>query len=163
MLRRPKRPPRPTWGDRPDGRPRVLLECEPEATPSIIAEVIEKEGYAVETCHGPSDHGCALLENGSCDLIDGADVVVNMLRSSNEGETILHETELLRRPPAIVAEKTSPHMGAATHDGADPPAPGPQRVTIVQRPVTKEALLGAIETALEQREAAPPVWSDGIG
>ena len=76
-----RRTARQSWGTREDDRVRVLLECEPHASPSIIASVIERHGFAVRTCEGPATGPCDLLDGGHCSLVDDADVVVNMLRA----------------------------------------------------------------------------------
>ena len=64
------------WDESESNRVRVLLECPPAESPSIIASAIERRGYAVRTCEGPSVKPCALLDHGACALVDGADVVV---------------------------------------------------------------------------------------
>src|SRR5690606_28116427 len=93
-----------------DPRSRVLLECAASSSPSIIARVVERHGFAVRTCEGPGDRGgCDLLDHGACALVSGADVVVNMLTgwdptSSEVLAAVLDE----RRPPATVVELTRP-------------------------------------------------------
>jgi hypothetical protein len=80
------------------------LECAPDAAPTLIASLIEREGYAVRTCEGPTDDACDLLDRGACSLVDGADVVVNLLGDSPSERAVLGATERLRRPPAVVAQ-----------------------------------------------------------
>lgn len=94
---------RPCWDDESTPRVRVLLECESTDSPSIIASVIERHGFAVRTCEGPRERRCRLLEDGVCELVDEADVVVNMLRSSPTGPRVLRAVAQTRRPPALVA------------------------------------------------------------
>ncbi len=128
-----RRPNHQRWSD-DGGRPRVLLECPPAASPSIIATLIERDGYEVQTCTGPAVTSCDLLEHGACALVDGADVVVNLLGPVPDDVAVLDAMTSLRRPPAIVAEV----RGAA-----------PDTVTAVQYPATRRALLRAIRAALQ--------------
>lgn len=135
------------WSDGEEGRVRVLVECEPEFAPSIIASVIERHGFEVRTCDGPHGAGCDLLENGACALVDGADVVVNMLCNREPGRRVLSEVAGLRRPPAVVAEMTQPQVLAATGTGGDAPAVDLERVTVIEMPVKSGALIDAINAA----------------
>jgi len=144
MRRRSARQP---WSDAPDPRARVLLECGPEAAPSIVASVIERHGYEVRTCEGPGSGPCDLLQDGACALVDGADVVVNMLGTS--GSTVLAQVSGQRRPPAVVAEMTRPQVKAVARSGPDGTVPA-EHVTVVHTPVTTRQLIDAIEAA------APP-------
>lgn len=120
-----------SWNSDDGDRVRVLLECSPDASPSLIASLIEREGYAVRTCEGPTDDACDLLDRGACSLIDGADVVVNLLDGTPSERAVLGATERLRRPPAIVAQ-----MGNAST-------------------LTRRALLDDIDEALDRRADAP--------
>ncbi len=154
MFGKAKRPHDPAWDDGEGDRVRVLLECGHDSTPSIIAAVIAEEGYDVRTCTGPGDHSCSLVEHGSCELVDGADVVVNMLRPHEGGKEVLDRTTELRRPPAVVAEMT-PDRIRRIERGEDPDDPGSDRVTVVQTPVTREGLVQAIRAALDQDVPVP--------
>jgi hypothetical protein len=148
MRRRNARQP---WSEAPEPRIRVLLECGPEAAPSIVASVIERHGYEVRTCEGPGSGPCDLLADGACALVDGADVVVNML--GGRGSAVLAHVSGLRRPPAVVAEMTRPQADAAVRSGPDEPAlPAlhSEHVTVVHTPVNTRQLIDAIEAA------APP-------
>jgi hypothetical protein len=157
-----RRTPRQTWTDHTDLRVRVLLECEPESTPAIIASVIERHGYAVRSCEGPDAHGCDLLVNGVCALVDGADVVVNMLRTPVVGRNILNGVAAVRRPPAVVAEVRHSEGLAASGSVTDPPGVDLDRVTVMEAPVTGKALISAIERAVERRNRPVPIWGDGF-
>lgn len=135
------RTPRQTWSDGTDGRVRVLLECEHDSSSSILASTIERHGYEVRTCEGPDEHGCDLLVNGVCALVDGADVVVNMLRTPVVGAEILDGVAAVRRPPVVVA---------------------PGRTLPIDTPVTGRVLVAAITQAIQQRNRPVPVWGDGF-
>ena len=157
-----RRPIRQAWASRADPRVRVVLECQPESSPSIISSVIERHGYAVRTCEGPGRHGCDLLVNGVCALVDGADVVVNMLRTPTVGRSILDEVAAIRRPPAIVAERTHPRAFAAGDSAADAPDLDLDRITLIEAPVTGRHLIDAITTAVMRRNQPVPCWGDGF-
>ncbi len=148
---------------REESRVRVLLECDPEFSPSIVASVIERGGFAVRTCEGPGDNDCDLLVNGACTLVEGADVVVNMLGTRSVGRNILDEVAGLRRPPAVVAEMTHPEVLAATEPSADTEGIDLDRITVVETPVTGDSLIEAINTAIKRRSQPVPWWGDGSG
>lgn len=133
--------PQQSWGDEDDERVRVLIECQHTDSPAIIASVIERDGYAVRTCEGPDAGRCELVEHGHCGLVDGADVVVNMLRDPVEGPRIADAVAAVRRPPALVVERSRPKDAV----GLDVPPSGP---TVVHTPITRAALLAAIDDAL---------------
>ena len=156
MRRRTTREP---WARRDDDRVRVLLECEPHSSPSIIASVIERHGFAVRTCEGPSFDHCDLLEGGACALVDDADVVVNMLRSRDRD--VLAELAGRDPAPAVVAEMT--HAQASGAAGSEPGAGAPpydlDRITVVETPVNTRALIEAINEAVG-RSVRPALPAD---
>lgn len=74
------KPPVAPWAEDAGLRPRVLLECPPEGSPWIVASVLEREGFEVAVCEGPTPrHRCPLAHDQSCPALDGADVVLSML------------------------------------------------------------------------------------
>lgn len=142
MRTRRKAAPKATWEGADDQRIRVLVECGSNATPSLIASAVEREGYDVRVCHGPSEAGCDLLAHGACALLDGADVVVNLLTEDEHGPEVLEGTLGLRRPPAIVIDDPT----TVVDDG-------PARVEVVASPLTRTRLHTAIRRAAEHRGA----------
>lgn len=150
------------WDESESNRVRVLLECPPAGSPSIIASAIERRGYAVRTCDGPSAKPCALLDHGACALVDGADVVVNMLGSTPREIPVLDAVAGLRRCPAMVVEV--PPRARVDADGQDVTAiPEPADAVIeVAGPMTASALFGGIEAALQHREQRIAWWGDGF-
>ena len=132
------------WDPESEGQVRVLLECQHTDSPAIIASVIEREGYAVRTCTGPDAGRCDLVAHGHCDLVDGADVVVNLLRDPVEGPQIADAVASVRRPPALVVERPWPKDGAG-------PGPAGARAAVVHPPVTRASLVAAIDEALGDR------------
>ncbi|WP_426574030.1 hypothetical protein [Aquihabitans sp. McL0605] len=130
-----------------DDRVRVVLECPAEASPALIAQLIERHGYAVRTCEGPGARPCSLLAYGACELVDGADVVVNMLTPGPVQHDVLHAVAGTRRPPAVIAE-----IPRATDLVAGGPggAPVPENVTVVTKPTTTRKLMDAMDQALDR-------------
>ena len=139
-----RRPARQTWTGDDGTRTRVLLECPSEASPSMIASVVERAGYAVRTCDGPVEGPCDLVCQGSCGLVDGADVVVNMLGYGETGRQVLKLVADGRRPPGLVVELTRSQAIAAA---VDDPQLVEGSVTVVETPVTRLELLAAIRSA----------------
>lgn len=137
-----------SWNDDDGTRTRVLIECPPESSPSMIADAVARHGYAVRTCEGPEAGRCDLVHDGSCGLVDGADVVVNMLGFGHTGREVLEAVADRRRPPALVVELTKPQAIAAAVDDAQMDL---DRVTVVETPVSRQALLDAIDDAASRQ------------
>ncbi|MGB2756863.1 MAG: hypothetical protein WBD02_04290 [Acidimicrobiia bacterium] len=97
---------RTKWKHPSSSRPRVLLECPSDLSPSIIATVIERHGMDVHICEGPADGGkCSLLDSGTCDAVNEADVVVNMLGQRRaHGRQIAEAVRTMPDGPALVIE-----------------------------------------------------------
>ena len=159
-MRKPPRQPR--WDESDAARVRVLLECPPASSPSIIASAIERRGYAVRTCEGPTIGPCALLDNGACALVDGADAVINMLGTSRCEAPVLEAIAGLRRRPAIVAEVPCTVRVDANGSNPAPTRDPADAVTDLRSPVTTKALFEGIEEALRQREQRVAWWGDGF-
>ena len=53
-----------SWNDDDGTRTRVLIECPPESSPSMIADAVARHGYAVRTCEGPDAGRCDLVHDG---------------------------------------------------------------------------------------------------
>lgn len=142
-------------------QPRVLIECPASASPSIVAQVVERHGFAVRTCVGPQDRGrCDLIDHGVCPLVSGADVVVNMLHSEDpSAAAVLGAVMAQRRPPATVVELTPARLAASSRGGAG--SIGPPQPTVITTPVTGADLICGINTAIERRERTVPWWGDG--
>lgn len=161
---------RRSWANRSDGSVRVLLECEPESSPAIIASMIERHGYEVLTCEGPGAitcegpgaTGCDLLEHGACALVDGADVVVNMLRSPAIGRRILDGVASMRRPPAIVAELPSTKLATAGATSSGSHAVDLDRIVVIESPANITNLIDSIDRAVRRPNSPIPLWGDGF-
>jgi hypothetical protein len=140
-----------TWNGDTADRPRVLIECPPDASPGIIADVVERNGFAVRTCSRAADRRCDLLDCGHCTLVTGADVVVNLLGQHRErGRRIAEAVRDERRPPALVVEV--PAAVGVELDGE------PGEPIRLPRPLRTAALLDAIRSALATRDLPAPRW-----
>ncbi|MFN8018715.1 MAG: hypothetical protein U0P45_11390 [Acidimicrobiales bacterium] len=140
------------------GRVRVLVECPPQRSPSLVASLLEREGYEVRTCEGPTARRCDLLQHGSCTLVSGADVVVNMLGSQPEGREILEAGRRTVGRRRWWPSLTNPQAIAVAVDGQGR-ADG-DKVVVVETPVTRRHLVGAIGSP--RHLAFPrPQWGDG--
>ncbi len=157
-----KSPRQPRWDEGDAARVRVLLECPAPDSPSIIASAIERRRYAVRTCEGPSAGSCALLDDGACALVDGADVVVNMLGATPRESRVLPAVAGLRRCPAIVAEVRSRASVAVSRGDASVVPESPDAIIELRAPVTRSELFSGIEEALRRREQRIAWWGDGF-
>lgn len=140
---------------------RVLIECPASSSPSIVADVVRRHGFDVRTCEGPCDRGaCDLLDHGTCALVSGADVVVNLLGAADPAaDDVLGAVLAERRPPACVVERT-PERLRLDRDGRRVPA-GRRRPTTIVSPVTSRDLIRGVYDAIESRERSVPWWGDG--
>ena len=153
-MRRPI--PTDSWEEAPADAVRVLVECPPEQTPDVVAGILERHGYAVRTCEGPDKrHHCPLVTTGACNLVSGADVVINLFGASDQ-----HASEVLgalteeRRPPAVITEMPTPEIQRRTE--SDDWWFDRDRVNIVASPLTTATLLEAVEAALAEQGKKPP-------
>ena len=78
-----QRPPARPWpADASCRRRRLLVESGDPALAISDFSVFSAAGFDVALCQGPpegDDDGCPLLRGGTCDLVDGADVVLHAL------------------------------------------------------------------------------------
>lgn len=159
--------------DATSSRPRVLIECPASASPSIVAQVVQRQGFDVRTCVGPQDRGgCDLIDKGTCALVSGADVVVNMLDAQDRSApAVLGAVMAERRPPATVVELTLARTAALRRhadghadghvDGHAGGHVGELGATVITTPVTSADLIHGINTAIERRERTAAWWGDG--
>lgn len=134
---------------------RVLVEGAPHDSPEVIAGVVARRGVDVAVCTGPGDGvRCPLLRDGACELIDGADVVVNLL-ANDDGRRIADATLSQRRPAQLVYEV---RLSETCRNG-----PPPEGAELVPTPVTQRSLLEAVDAAIGRAlPAGGPVWGDGV-
>lgn len=140
------------WGA---SSPRVVLECAATDSPEIVADVIRRAGYEVAVCTGPEPgRPCDLLADGSCALVDEADVVVNLL-DGDVGHEIGVQIASCRRPPAQVLQVGPP---TRCRDEVEPATDD----VLIGRRFTGAQLVDAIRTAMRRRATPPAMWSDGV-
>lgn len=70
-----------SWSSTRRIRPRVLMESSDVAVGWALGNALDRAGYEVAVCHGPSVHGtpCPLVQGGECPLAAGADVIVSRM------------------------------------------------------------------------------------
>ncbi|MCP4434642.1 MAG: hypothetical protein GY812_03975 [Actinomycetia bacterium] len=144
-----------TWADAPEDRIRVLLECDPASSPSIIGPMIERRGFEVRTCEGPDSVPCDLLTSGACPLVDGADVVVNIIRERETAIELVNAVTAIRRPPAVLAQVKRVR---AERDGRCPD--DRNDVIEISPHVNSDQLVEAIGTAVERNRQPIPIGAD---
>lgn len=145
---------RAAWSEESD-RVRVLVECAAHDNPDFVADVVGRQGVDVTVCTGPGDGvRCPVLRGGACELVDGADVVVNML-VSDHGRRIADRVLAQRRPAEVVYEV---RLSEVRRNGSPP-----DDAELIATPVTQDRLLRAVGAAIERaRPPGGPVWGPGV-
>jgi len=134
--------PMPIWIGEASG-PRVLIEATDFAKQAALGNILEGQGYSVQTCGGPeaTDDRCPLVEFDHCDGIARADVVVHSMGSHDPRNREVLEKILARYPDTpVVVEAPRPLVEHRPDDYA--------QCTVVFQPVTRTTLLDAIAAAL---------------
>lgn len=142
-----------SWPEKRGGH-RVLIENPDAAELWAHADALREAGYEVATCLGPTpahEHGpwyrrrrsregdpCPLLGQGSCPLVDGADVVVSTTQLTDNRE-ILAALRARRSPPVVVE-------GTTADLEQDGDVVGDARK--IEQPVTPDLLLAAVNEVL---------------
>lgn len=130
-----------TWRGTPDG-PRVLIEHHDANVGLAVADLLAAEGYAVSTCGGPSERRpCPLSQGARCRQTEEADVVVFGLEVEDEidREVLANLRKQMPDTPIVVEIPTARVPFYAEELDRCVPVP---------RPMTRDALLVAIERAL---------------
>lgn len=129
---------------------RVLLVQRDQAVADRMADDLEKAGYEVERCLGPDLEPCPVVEAAPCPLVDGADVLVYdawVAGDSGAGEHLTASLRELYADLPIVLTSAHDPLDWVERDGA-------HRVFPLPRDPSTQALLGAIEIALEDQGMA---------
>ena len=122
-------------------RPRVLLECPPLFCPPIVAAALERDGFDVVVCKGPTRHRpCPLANGGSCGAVESVDVVLNMLDSRD-----VDQAEVL---PALAEAGSDRAPVVAVIDGFDPGSSG---VRTLDRKTKGPEIVAAVRGALDRQ------------
>lgn len=135
----------PRW-PRDTGGPRALVECEDPVIQDGLVRVLHEEGYVVAACGGPrarASHACPLVSEGTCGLVEGADVVVHALDGSDPANRAILASIREQAPETPVVIEVGPRANASTElaAGCEP----------VGYPMTRQALLDAVERAITRR------------
>ena len=137
----------PGWSTRP--APRVLVEVDDGAEAFARVRVLEAAGYHVSWCPGPDGHParrCPLVHEGTCPLVDAADVVVTALRLHHESTRDVLDALARTKPDLpVVVEAAGPaaeRWSAAVGDR-----------TVVCAPTSSTELVAAVGEALREAPA----------
>jgi hypothetical protein len=79
----------------------MVLDVTPGDHERFERHLLEGMGHKVEVCHGPEGHGCPLIEDGTCPLVDEAHGVVFKLDLDRE-----YHRQILARYRALLPEGT---------------------------------------------------------
>jgi hypothetical protein len=138
----------PTWPERVDERPRVLVENQDFGCAYAMERILESEGFEVAVCGGPNalEARCPLIASGHCALAAGADVIVHSLNPDRLEHAVVLRALRSHHPdtPRIVE------------------VPGPATVrhgellegsTVVAMPITRTTFLRAVRSSAGAGEA----------
>ncbi len=116
---------------------KILLIDDDEMVRELLAMRLEIMGHTPEQA-GDGDEGFARLRDGGLDLI-----VLDMLMPKMDGIAFLKELGSLDAPapPVLV-------LSATKIDAADLPRLPGQRVELLRKPASADAILAAVETIL---------------
>jgi bifunctional DNase/RNase/CheY-like chemotaxis protein len=112
----PTRPRAPanTGGQR---RERVLVEDPDPAWRDLMAQMLDPEGYEVDTCPGPGGltEGCPLLAHQPCPKAERADIILNSLPVDNfANAAVLRSQQEIYRDKLSVLEGEPPAWSTAS-------------------------------------------------
>ena len=151
----------PTWPERVDERPRILIEHQDLGMGCAMQRVLESEGFEVAICGGPDNlrGRCPLVASGRCALAADADIIVHGLNPDRlEHAVVLHA--LRSHHPATPRIVEVPGPAAARHtellEGS----------TVLPMPTTRAAFLRAVRscagvTDALDRKGVDPLVGDG--
>lgn len=100
----------PEWSVEDTGA-RVLVEATDGLTRDVVTRILSREGYAVLGCEGPEggDGSCPLTVGRECAAVEGADVVVQVLRQTDpRTQEVLIEIKRHRPELPVVVEVAAP-------------------------------------------------------
>lgn len=130
-----------TWRGTPNG-PRVLIEHHDANVGLAVGNLLAAEGYEVSTCGGPFERRpCPLSSGDRCRQTEEADVIVFGLEVEDEiDRDVLARLKTAVPDTPIVVEIPAARVPFYKEEL--------ERCVPVPRPMTREALLDAIERAL---------------
>ena len=129
---------------------RVLVVHNDPAIADRVAANLQLAGYDTDTCLGPMDQQCPVVEGLPCPRADGSDVLVYDARVVGDAEGMrnlaLHLRDVYADLP-VVLTSVDDSAGWVTLDG-------PDRVVPVPLDADPTALREAVETALTEQGMA---------
>jgi hypothetical protein len=139
------------WPDGAGGGPRVVVECRDDVLADAAAGTLSAAGYHVMSCVGPDDrHRCPLLDGGGCPLVEGADVVVDMLGfGDDDGARVLGRLKERYPDTPVVAEASTSERARHADDLSG--------VFIAESPMRGAGLLTQVAVAQWAREQSEPL------
>lgn len=100
----------------PEGTTRVVIEHADPAAQWAMERVLRDRGYDVVTCGGPAVAPCSLLEEGRCELIETATVVVNCLGLDDmQARAVASETQRRYVKTPVVMALTALELESHRH------------------------------------------------
>ena len=134
--------------------PRVLVESSDAAVGWALGNALDRAGYEVAVCHGPSIHGapCPLVQRGECELAAGADIIVNRMWLTEPANR-----DVLRTLPTYVP--ATPVIVEAGLQERERHADLLAGCRVVPAPLTTRALLGVVHD--ERTRAAGSLARNG--
>lgn len=139
--------------------PTVVVEIAGAEMGAAVVDVLRSEGYQAVVCGGPAallTGQCPLVEGRSCPLVEWADVVVHALGIEDPEGRAVFEAERrasLDRPNVVVTG-----LGGRP---ADRLRGRRGRTIVVDGPLTRRSLLGAVESALQAQPPGVTVLNPG--
>ena len=139
----------PTWPERVDERPRILIESQDAGAGCAMERVLESEGFEVAICGGPDAlrGRCPLIASGRCALAADADIIVHGLNPDRlEHAVVLHALRSHHPETPRIVEVPGP--AAKRH------AELLEGSTVLSMPTTRATLLRAVRSCAP-RKASP--------
>lgn len=131
-----------TWDTAGSERPRAVVCTRDGVLAVAAARVLGDDGCEVRACSGPDEsHLCALLQNGSCPLVDGSDVVVDLFGLGDAEHWALLAALRVRYPELPVVADVAP---GDRH--RDPRLL--EEVELIERPLRSSHLVASVDRAL---------------
>lgn len=132
----------PRWPDGTTGR-RALIECEDPTIQDGLTRVLHEHGYTVAVCGGPTARTartCPLVVDGSCQLLEGANVVLHLLDAAEPANRAILASIRDRVPETPVVVE----VGPTDENVLDDAVVGCEQVGY---PVGRQALIDAVDRA----------------
>jgi hemolysin III len=131
----------PTWPERATRGSRVVIESGDAALSEAASSTLRDAGYEVAACTGPDErHRCPLFETGHCALVEGGQVVINLLGcgDSDRGRVLPHLRSRYPDMPVVAELSASEREAhAAVMEG----------VCVADLPLRRDSLLAQVAAA----------------